>query len=95
MAEILTDWFNLRKEYKKIMKEAHKREDEETYKLYERKQHAIKILLNAVYGGFAINSFRFTDGHKMCSSAITTTGQRMIQETIKYANEMIDNDYMK
>ena len=95
VAEILTDWFNLRKEYKKIMKEAHKREDEETYKLYERKQHAIKILLNAVYGGFAINSFRFTDGHKMCSSAITTTGQRMIQETIKYANEMIDNDYMK
>jgi DNA polymerase elongation subunit (family B) len=53
----------------------------------------LKTLLNAVYGGFAINSFRFTDGYKILSSSITTTGQRFIKETIKYANEMIDETY--
>jgi DNA polymerase elongation subunit (family B) len=93
VAEILTDWFNLRKEYKSLMKKSYKEGDKEKGELYNQKQHAIKILLNSVYGTFAINSWRFTDGHKICSSAITTTGQRFIMETIKYANEMIKEDY--
>ena len=95
VAEILEDWFNLRVEYKNIMKEAYGCGDIEKGKLYNQKQHSIKILLNAVYGGFAINSFRFTDGYKMLSSSITTTGQRCIQETIKYANELIEKEYLK
>ena len=76
------------------MKQAYKTGDKETGQLYERKQHSIKILLNSVYGTFAINSWRFTDGYKICSSSITTTGQRFIMETIKYANEMIEKDYI-
>jgi len=95
VAEILEDWFNLRVEYKNTMKEAYSCGDIEKGKLYNQKQHSIKILLNAVYGGFAINSFRFTDGHKILSSSITTTGQRCIQETIKYANELIEKEYLK
>jgi DNA polymerase elongation subunit (family B) len=95
VAEILTDWFNLRNEYKNKMKAAYKAGDNETGDLYNQKQHSLKILLNAVYGGFAINSFRFTDGYKMLSSSITTTGQRFIMETIKYADEMIKDEYMK
>ena len=75
------------------MKKSYKEGDKEKGELYNQKQHAIKILLNSVYGTFAINSWRFTDGHKICSSAITTTGQRFIMETIKYANEMIKEDY--
>ena len=94
VAEILSDWFELRKEYKFLMKQAYKNGDKETGQLYERKQHSIKILLNSVYGTFAINSWRFTDGYKICSSSITTTGQRFIMETIKYANEMIEKDYI-
>jgi DNA polymerase elongation subunit (family B) len=94
VAEILSDWFELRKEYKFLMKQAYKNGDKETGQLYERKQHSIKILLNSVYGTFAINSWRFTDGYKICSSSITTTGQRFIMETIKYANEMIEKDYL-
>lgn len=93
VAEILTDWFNLRKEYKSLMKKSYKEGNKEKGELYNQKQHAVKILLNSVYGTFAINSWRFTDGHKICSSAITTTGQRFIMETIKYANEMIQEDY--
>ncbi len=93
VAEILADWFNMRKQYKNIMKEAYKGGNKEKGDLYNQKQHAVKILLNSVYGTFAINSWRFTDGHKMCSSSITTTGQRFIMETIKYANEVIKEDY--
>lgn len=95
VAEILTDWFNLRVEYKNVMKKAYNDGDIEKGKLYNQKQHSIKILLNSVYGTFAINSWRFTDGHKILSSSITTTGQRSIQETIKYANEIINDEYLK
>ena len=93
VAEILADWFNLRKQYKAMMKEAYKKGDKETGELYNQKQHAIKILLNSVYGTFAINSWRFTDGYKMLSSSITTTGQRFIMETIKHANEIVEKEY--
>jgi DNA polymerase elongation subunit (family B) len=93
VAEILADWFNLRKQYKAMMKEAYKKGDKETGELYNQKQHAIKILLNSVYGTFAINSWRFTDGYKILSSSITTTGQRFIMETIKHANEIVEKEY--
>jgi DNA polymerase elongation subunit (family B) len=93
VAEILTDWFNMRKQYKSMMKDAYKAGDTAKGELYHLKQHSVKILLNAVYGGFAINSFRYTDGYKILSSSITTTGQRFIKETIKYANEMVEETY--
>jgi DNA polymerase elongation subunit (family B) len=93
VAEILTDWFNLRKQYKSMMKDAYKKGDKETGELYNQKQHSIKILLNSVYGTFAINSWRFTDGYKILSSSITTTGQRFIMETIKYANKIVEEEY--
>jgi DNA polymerase elongation subunit (family B) len=53
---------------------------------YNKRQHAYKILLNSLYGCFAINSWRYTDGHKFISKAITLTGQRLIQETINFLN---------
>jgi DNA polymerase elongation subunit (family B) len=93
VAEILTDWFNMRSEYKNIMKEAYRNGDKDKGDLFNQNQHSLKILLNAVYGGFAINSWRFTDGYKMLSSSITTTGQRFIMETIKEADRMIEQDY--
>jgi len=94
VAEVLGDWFDLRVEYKGKMKQAFKSGDEDLGDLYNSQQHSLKILLNAVYGGFAINSWRFTDGFKVLSSAITTTGQRMIIETIGYANKVIEEDYL-
>ena len=52
----------------------------------------MKILLNSVYGCYAINSWRYTDGHKIISSAITLTGQRLIQEAIKFINEKANEE---
>jgi DNA polymerase elongation subunit (family B) len=87
VCEILTDWFNKRVEYKNLMKKAYKEGDAVMGEFYDRRQHAFKILLNSIYGCFALNSWRYTDGHKMISKAITLTGQRLIKETITFLNK--------
>ena len=90
VCEVLTDWFNKRVEYKDLMKKAYKSGDAEKGEFYNRRQHAYKIKLNDVYGCYAINSWRYTDGHKMISSAITLTGQRLLQESIINMNRWIN-----
>lgn len=92
VCEVLTDWFNKRKYYKKLMKEAYEAGDKEKGEYYNRLQHAYKIKLNDVYGCYAINGWRYTDGHKIISSAITLTGQRLLQESIKNMNDYINNE---
>jgi DNA polymerase elongation subunit (family B) len=90
VCEVLTDWFNKRKHYKKLMSQAYKAGDSNLGDHYHRLQHAYKIKLNDVYGCYAINGWRYTDGHKIISSAITLTGQRVLQESISYMNQYID-----
>ena len=91
VCEVLTDWFNKRVEYKGLMKQAKKAGDKVKAEFYDRRQHAYKIKLNDVYGCYAINGWRYTDGHKMISSAITLTGQRVTQESIKFVNKWMNN----
>jgi DNA polymerase elongation subunit (family B) len=91
VCEILTDWFNKRSEYKALMKDAFKvKKDPILGDFYNRRQHAYKIKLNDVYGCYAINGWRYTDGHKFISKAITLTGQRLTQESIKYVNKWMN-----
>ena len=90
--EVLEDGFNKRQEFKKEMKAAGKKKDWETYKRLDLKQHSFKILINSLYGAMSLPSFRFTDGRLFISSAITTTGQRLIQESIKFVNSQIKNE---
>jgi DNA polymerase elongation subunit (family B) len=90
--EVLTDWFNKRVEYKNLMKKAYKAGDAVKGEFYNRRQHAYKIKLNDVYGCYAINGWRYTDGHKFISKAITLTGQRLIQDSIKYVNRWVNNE---
>jgi DNA polymerase elongation subunit (family B) len=101
VCDVLTDWFNKRVEYKNLMKKAYKSGDAVKGEFYNRRQHAYKIKLNDVYGCYAINGWRYTDGHKMISKAITLTGQRVTQESIKFCNEWMntqlgteDKDYV-
>jgi DNA polymerase elongation subunit (family B) len=80
------------------MKKAYKSGDAVKGEFYNRRQHAYKIKLNDVYGCYAINGWRYTDGHKMISKAITLSGQRLIQESIKFCNEWMNkqlNTYEK
>jgi DNA polymerase elongation subunit (family B) len=88
--QILEDWFNKRKQYKNKMKKAYIDGNKDLGDHYNRMQHAFKIKLNDVYGVFAINSWRYSDGKLILSPAITLTGQRMIKETIKEANKIVE-----
>ena len=91
-ATILESWFEQRKEYKNLMKKAYKVDKNvEMGEFYDRRQHAIKILLNSLYGTYALSGSRFTDGYKVISKSITLTGQRLIKETIEKANNLIQN----
>jgi DNA polymerase elongation subunit (family B) len=94
-AEVLEDWFKQREHYRELKKKAGKEEKWEEYKLYDLYQHAFKILQNALYGGYAINSWRFTDGYKICSSAITNSGQRLDKSVIEFCNEKISKELSK
>jgi DNA polymerase elongation subunit (family B) len=93
VCDILTDWFNKRSEYKVLMKKAFKVDKDPIMgDFYNRRQHAYKIKLNDVYGCYAINGWRYTDGHKFISKAITLTGQRLLQESIINMNNYINNE---
>jgi DNA polymerase elongation subunit (family B) len=87
VVEILNDWFNKRKQYKDLMKEAYKvKKDPVLGEFYNKRQHAFKIKLNDVYGVFAQNGWRYSDGNLFISKAITLTGQRLDQESINFVN---------
>lgn len=87
VCDVLKDWFKQREKYRKLKKEAGKNEDWVKYKFYDLYQHSFKILQNGYYGGMAINSFRFTDGHKIFSSAITNLGQILTKASIDFVNQ--------
>ena len=93
VCEILSDWFAKRQEYKKLMKKAYKVDNDPVMgEFYNKRQHAYKIKLNDVYGVFAVNGWRYTDGHKFISKAITLTGQRLLQESITNMNNYLNNE---
>jgi len=95
VCEILSDWFAKRQEYKALMKKAYKVDNDPVMgEFYNKRQHAYKIKLNDVYGVFAINGWRYTDGNKFISKAITLSGQRLTQESIKFVNQWL-NEQLK
>ena len=92
VAKVLDDWFDKRKQYKSKMKEAYKAGDKELGEFYNKRQHAFKIKLNDVYGCFAQNGWRYSDGNLFISKAITLTGQRLDQESINFVNREINTE---
>lgn len=99
VCDVLADWFLKRQEYKKLMKKAYKENNPVKGELYNRRQHAYKIKLNDVYGVYSINGWRYTDGNKFISKAITLTGQRLLQESIQnmnnYINKLLKNTHIQ
>ena len=94
VAEILEGWFNKREHYRGLKKTAGKKEDWDNYKLYDSFQYVFKILQNAMYGTFAKNGWRYTDGNMICSAAITNSGQRLVQESIEFVEEIINDELL-
>jgi len=93
--EVLEDWFNKREHYRGLKKKAGKEEKWDEYKFFDLYQMSFKILQNALYGTYAINSWRFTDGYKICSASITNSGQVLTQTSINYVNSYISNQLNK
>lgn len=89
VAVLLETGFDIRKKYKKLMYEAMNKGNVSEELKYKNYQMVWKIFINGNFGTNAVNSYRFTDGHKLIASAITSTGRRIIQESIKYLNEEI------
>jgi len=92
VVEILNDWFDKRKQYKDLMKKAYKSGDKAMGEYYNRLQHTFKIKLNDVYGVFAQNGWRYSDGNLFISKAITLTGQRLDQESINFVNSEVTKE---
>jgi DNA polymerase elongation subunit (family B) len=92
VSTILAGWFDKREHYRALKKKAGKEEDWANYKLYDLFQHAFKILQNAMYGTFAKNGWRYTDGHLICSAAITNSGQSLTKNTITFVNNKINTE---
>ncbi len=89
---ILQGWFDKREHYRGLKKKAGKAEDWANYKLYDLFQHAFKILQNAMYGTYAKSGWRYTDGHLICSAAITNSGQRLDKESIDFVNKKLNTE---
>ena len=81
---ILKMWFDDRKQYKDLRKQAEKNGDMELAASYDRKQLITKILLNSFYGVLLLPSFRFYD--KANGEAVTLTGQSVIQWATRAAD---------
>ena len=92
VSTILEGWFEKREHYRTLKKKAGNEEDWANYKLYDLFQHAFKILQNAMYGTFAKNGWRYTDGHLICSAAITNSGQALTKNTITFVNNKINKE---
>jgi DNA polymerase elongation subunit (family B) len=95
VSTILAGWFDKREHYRGLKKKAGKEEDWNKYKMYDLFQHSFKILQNSMYGTYAINGWRYTDGYLICSAAITNSGQRLTKETIDFTNNLINEKYLK
>ena len=54
----------------------------------DKKQHAIKILLNSLYGALGTNHFRLYN--VLCAEAITKTGQTVTAESFELFNTYLD-----
>lgn len=70
---------------------------EEQEHKFDKKQHAVKILLNSLYGALGTPYFRFFNIH--CAEAITLTGQATTAQSFKLFNDFLngilgtDKDY--
>lgn len=92
MCDVVQDWFNMRKHYKNLMKDAGKAGDTALYNFYDIIQSIYKILLNSIYGVMGLPSFRYSDGKDIIAESVTVTGRFVITTTGDWINEKINNE---
>jgi DNA polymerase elongation subunit (family B) len=95
ICKILEEWYDKREHFRELKKKAGKEKKWDLYNQYDVFQQSFKILQNQSYGTYKINSWRYTDGHVICSAAITNSGQRLTKSSIEFVNDLIDNKILK
>lgn len=79
---MLKDLYELRRKYKKLAKDV---TDPDEQMVYDKKQYAIKIILNSTYGALGFPSFRIYT--PQCADAITYWGRVALEYGIEYFNK--------
>lgn len=82
--QILSKWFQERKDMRKKAADCRKKGDMEGYFFNNQRQQVWKILLNSMYGVLGLPVFRFYDVDN--AEAVTTTGVTIIKATAKAIN---------
>lgn len=82
--QILSKWFQERKDMRKKAADCRKGGDMEGYFFNNQRQQVWKILLNSMYGVLGLPVFRFYDVDN--AEAVTTTGVTIIKTTAKAIN---------
>ena len=87
---LLAEWFDKRKEFRKLAKKFGDEGDDDQYGYFNRRQHIQKIVLNSMYGVLGLPVFRFYDLDN--AEATTKTGQSLIKFTKKIGNHFYNNE---
>jgi len=88
-SEILINILDSRKQYKKLMFEAKKEENEEFTSLYDSRQNVMKIIANSLYGAMSNVSFRFFNLD--IARSITLSGQELLKTCMITTDNYIEN----
>jgi DNA polymerase elongation subunit (family B) len=89
--KFVSEWFDKRKKYKKMMIERKKAGDKEGEQYYNLLQWNFKILINSVYGYLGTRYSRFYDVDN--ARAVTLTGQAGLKRTINRLNNFFQNEW--
>ena len=87
---VLTDWFNKRKQYKKLMKQFDGIDDDKSA-YYDRLQYVYKIKLNSLYGALTNLYFRFYD--LRMGESTTATGRNILKHQCRTVSLIMDGKY--
>lgn len=89
VSECMTDWYNERKEFQSKKKAAPDGSEEEVY--WDMIQQVRKIFLNATYGAYLNQAFRFFDPR--LGRSVTLTGRCITKHMIKEGCKLMTGDY--
>lgn len=88
---ILENWYNTRKEYQALKKQASNAGDKDKAAYYDRLQYVYKIKLNSTYGALTNFFFRFFD--LRMGESVTGTGRNILTHQCRKVAELLDGDY--
>ena len=83
VVEIIDDMLEERQKYKDLRDQYDP--DSEQYKIYDRKQSAVKVVMNTLYGVLGWDRFRLQD--REMGAAVTAVGR----EVIKFTEEVVED----